>query len=224
MKTTSAILYSFRRCPYAIRARLAIQSSGIRVQLREIVLSEKAPELLISSPKGTVPVLVSGNNVIDESLEIMSWALSHSDPEAWLKIPDVGYDWISRNDRQFKAALDHIKYSPRFSNLNLNLERETAAKFLNDLDLLIADSSWMFGEKCSLADMAILPFVRQFYNINNDWFDAQGWQNLRRWLTSFLGSTRFNFTMAKYDKWISGDPIVLFPGEPKLFSSQRLTV
>ena len=207
-----------------MRARLAIQSSGMSVQLREIVLSEKAPELLTSSPKGTVPVLVSGNKVIEESLEIMSWALSQSDPEAWLKIPDVGYDWISRNDGQFKAALDHIKYAAHFSNLNLNRERETATKFLNDLDLLIADSSWMFGEKCSLADMAILPFVRQFYNIDNNWFDAQGWQNLRRWLTSFLGSTRFNSIMARHHKWISGDLIVLFPSEPKLFSTQRFAV
>ena len=207
-----------------MRARLAIQSSGMSVQLREIVLSEKAPELLTSSPKGTVPVLVSGNKVIEESLDIMSWALSQSDPEAWLKIPEVGYDWISRNDGQFKAALDHIKYSSHFSNLNLNREREAAIKFLNDLDLLIADSSWMFGENCSLADMAILPFVRQFYNIDNDWFDAQGWQNIRRWLTLFLGSTRFNCTMAKYDKWVSGDPIVLFPSEPILFSTQRLAV
>ena len=154
----------------------------------------------------------------------MRWALSQSDPEAWLKIPEVGYDWISRNDGQFKAALDHIKYAARYSNLNLNRERETATKFLNDLDLLIADSSWMFGESCSLADMAILPFVRQFYNINSDWFDAQGWQNLHRWLTSFLGSTRFNFYMAKYNKWISGDPIVLFPSESKLLSTQRFAV
>lgn len=207
-----------------MRARLAVQSSGMSVQLREIVLSEKAPEFLASSPKGTVPVLVSGKKVIEESLDIMSWALSQSDPEAWLKIPDVGYDWISRNDGQFKAALDHIKYSSHFSNLNLNRERETAAKFLNDLDLLIADSSWMFGENCSLSDMAILPFVRQFYNIDNEWFNAQGWQNLHRWLISFLGSTRFSSIMAKYDKWVSGDSTVLFPSEPKLFPTQCLAV
>ena len=105
-----------------MRARLAIQSSGMSVQLREIVLSEKAPELLTSSPKGTVPVLLSGNKVIEESLDIMRWALSQSDPEAWLKIPEVGYDWISRDDGQFKAALNHIKYAAHFPNLNLNRE------------------------------------------------------------------------------------------------------
>ena len=207
----TTIFYSFRRCPYAMRARLAINVSGIKVQLREIVLSKKPSEFLASSSKGTVPVIVAQNEVIEQSLEIMRWALAQSDPDGWLKMPPAGYDWISRNDGPFKTALDYTKYSVRFPDLNVGLEQKKAIKFLWDLDLQVADKHWMFGENCSLADMAILPFVRQFANIDYDWFDAQDWQNLRRWLTAFLNSSNFNSIMAKYDKWTPGDRIVSFP-------------
>ena len=115
-----------------MRARLAIQSSGITVQLREIVLRDKPPEFLASSPKGTVPIIITDKKLIEESLDVMHWALERADPEGWLEMPDLGYDWISRNDGQFKAALDHIKYSVRFSDLDLRLERKTAAEFLRD--------------------------------------------------------------------------------------------
>lgn len=205
------ILYSFRRCPYAMRARLAIHASEVKVQIREIVLRDKAPVFLESSPKGTVPIVVTENNVVEESLDIMLWALSQEDPEGWLKMPDAGYDWISRNDGSFKAALDHTKYSNRFSNLDINLERKKAADFLYDLNAQIADRPWMFGQNCSVADMAILPFVRQFANIDIDWFGAQNWQNLHRWLSKFLKSNRFNSIMLKYNIWIPGDPEVIFP-------------
>ena len=196
-----------------MRARLAIKSSEIKVQLREIVLSSKEPSFLASSPKGTVPVVVTHNTVIEESLEIMCWALDQADPECWLKMPNSGYDWISRNDGPFKAALDHTKYSVRYPNLNAHLEQQEAAKFLRDLNLQIANNAWIFGANCSLADMAILPFVRQFANIDNGWFDSQGWHNLQRWLTAFLASSRFNYIMRKYDKWIPGDSIVSFPDQ-----------
>ena len=215
MNTNLAILYSFRRCPYAMRARLAIQSSGIKVQLREIVLRDKASEFLASSPKGTVPILIYGNKVIEESLGVMQWALSQADPEGWLKVPEARYDWISRNDGPFKTALDRTKYSERFPNLDANLEQEKAAKFLEDLNSQIGDSPWMFGTNCSLVDMAIIPFVRQFSKIDSGWFNAQGWQNLHRWLNAFLNSSRFNLIMDKYDKWVPGNPIVSFPREPK---------
>ena len=198
-----------------MRARLAIQSSGIKVQLREIVLREKVSEFLAWSPKGTVPVLICDNKVIEESLDVMQWALSQEDPEGWLKMPDAGYDWISRNDGPFKAALDRTKYSKQYPNLDANLEREKAAKFLTDLNTQIGNSPWIFGTNCSLTDMAILPFVRQFSKIDSDWFNAQGWQNLRRWLNEFLTSDRLNLIMDKYDQWVPGSPIVPFPKEPK---------
>ena len=224
MKSEPAIFYSFRRCPYAMRARLALQSSGITVQLREIALRDKALEFLESSPKGSVPVLVTHNQVIEESIDIMLWTLERADPEGLLKMPDAGYDWISRNDEQFKLALDHTKYIKHYPNLNFHLEQEKAGEFLHDLNTQISKSPWMFGKSCSLADMAILPFVRQFANIDNDWFDSQGWQNIHRWLSRFLKSNSFNSTMAKYDKWSPGDPVVSFPTEPKLFPTQSFTV
>lgn len=197
-----------------MRARLAIQSAGINVQLREILLNDKAPNFLVSSPKGTVPVVVTHDEVIEESLDIMRWALDLADPEGWLKMPDAGYDWISRNDSKFKEAIDHIKYFVRYPNLDLRIERETAAEILHDLNIQVGNSPWMFGENCSLADMAILPFVRQFANIDNSWFDAQGWQNLDLWLTAFLKSNRFNSIMTKYNKWTSEDPVISFPSRP----------
>ena len=211
MNSRPAILYSFRRCPYAMRARLAIQSSGIKVQLREIDLSNKAPELLASSTKGTVPILVTQNKVIEHSFEIMCWALGKADPERWLKMPDAGYDWISRNDGPFKIALDHTKYSVRYPDLNIYLERERAAEFLYDLNTQLADNPWLFGKCCSLADIAILPFVRQFANIDKDWFYAQSWKSVNYWLTRFSNSNNFKAIMTKYDKWSPNSSLVSFP-------------
>ena len=194
-----------------MRARLAILSSDTRVQVREIILRDKASEFLASSPKGTVPIVVADNKVIAESLDIMRWALFQSDPEDWLKMPDVGYKWISRNDGPFKTALDHTKYSAQHPNLNRSVERKKAAEFCHDLNLQIADNPWMFGENCSLADMAILPFIRQFSNIDKAWFNAQDWQNLNRWLAAFLDSNQFKSIMEKYGKWIVRNSIILFP-------------
>lgn len=196
-----------------MRARLAIQSSGIKVQLREIVLRDKAPQFLASSAKGTVPVIVAENKLIEESYEIMLWALSQSDPEGWLKMPDAGYDWISRNDGPFKRALDHIKYSVRFPKIDLVNERDSAVKFLCDLNVQLSYNLWMFGKNCSLSDMAILPFVRQFANVDKVWFDSQDWQHLHRWLSSFLISDRFSSVMIKYEKWVLGNPKEFFPNE-----------
>ena len=134
------ILWSFRRCPYAMRARLAILVSGLKVELREIVLREKAPEFLASSPKGTVPVLVTPSAVIDESLELMLWALNRSDSESWLAMSEEGYEWITRCDGPFKTALDHTKYAVRYPDLDPEQERGRAAEFLSDLNLQIAGS------------------------------------------------------------------------------------
>ena len=218
------VLYSFRRCPYAMRARLAILASGLSVELREIVLREKAPEFLASSPKGTVPVLVTPTGVIEESFDVMLWALERSDPQGWLEMPEAGYDWIARCDGPFKTALDHTKYAVRYPDLDPEQERGRAAEFLADLNLQINRPDWLFGPKCTLADMAIVPFVRQFANSDRSWFDAQPWPNLQRWLVRFLASARFAKIMTKYPKWQAGDPPVLFPNPADLFASQRITI
>ena len=194
-----------------MRARVAILASGLTVELREIVLREKAPEFLASSPKGTVPVLVTPSVVIEESLEVMLWALDQSDPESWLVMPEAGYEWIARCDGPFKTALDHTKYAVRYPDLDPEQERGRAAEFLLDLNSQIASSDWIFGATCTLADMAIVPFIRQFANSDRSRFDAQPWPNLQRWLSRFLASDRFVSIMTKYPKWQAGDRPVFFP-------------
>ena len=194
-----------------MRARLAILASGLTVELREIVLREKALEFLASSSKGTVPVLVTPSVVIEESLEVMLWALDRSDPESWLVMPEAGYEWIARCDGPFKTALDHTKYAVRYPGLDPKQERGRAAEFLLDLNSQIANSDWIFGATCTLADMAIVPFIRQFANSDRSWFDAQPWPNLQRWLSRFLASDRFVSIMTKYPKWQAGDHPVIFP-------------
>ncbi len=201
---TRPILYSFRRCPYAMRARLALASAGITCELREILLRDKAPELLQASPKGTVPVLVTETAVIDESLDIMLWALVRHDPEGWLDMPAAGHDLVTRSDTEFKPNLDAYKYKDDRN------ARSRAATFLHELDARLSPN--LFGANPKLADMAILTFVRQFAFVDKPWFDAQDWPNLSNWLQDFITSPRFAAIMQKYPKWQAGDSTTLFPG------------
>lgn len=204
------ILYSFRRCPYAMRARLAIAVSGQKVELREIVLRDKAPAFLATSPSGTVPCLKTSETVIDESLDVMKWALRLSDPEGWLDMPDAGHDLIAQADGPFKCALDRTKYATRYADADPEEERAKAHVFLHALnDQLTQD--FLFKETPTLADMAILPFVRQFAFIDKARFDAEDWPHLARWLEAFLISDRFQSIMAKYSKWEEGDTPLYFP-------------
>lgn len=210
------VLYSFRRCPYAMRARLAISASQQSCQLREIVLRDKAPELLEASPKATVPVLCLPNGkVIEESLDIMKWALSENDPERWLT-PEMGahqemMKLIIAGDGDFKSSLDRYKYANRYEGVDSLSERAKASLFLQALDTQLEKSTYLFGARICLADMAIAPFVRQFANVDRAWFDAQNWTHLRRWLESFLTSERFTSIMTKFPKWEAGDDITSFP-------------
>lgn len=204
------ILYSFRRCPYAMRARLALVSAGIETELREILLRDKAPELLEASPKGTVPVLVDGQRVLEESLDIMDWALAQNDPEGWLGFPPEGRDLIAECDGPFKTALDRYKYDTRYGS-DPEMERETASKFLCKLDSMLARQDYLYGSAPTQPDMAILTFVRQFANTDRAWFDVQGWPHLIRWLDAFVESERFKMIMGKYPRWNAGDPMTVFP-------------
>jgi len=204
------ILYSFRRCPYAMRARLALLVSGTTVELREIVLRDKAPEFLENSPKGTVPVLVTDNAVIEESLDIMHWALNRNDPEGWLDMPDEGHQIIATIDGPFKTALDRYKYATRYRS-DAQAERLKAALILRNLDKKLQKMAWLVGDKPTLADMATITFIRQFANTDRTWFDNQDWPALIRWLDTFLASDRFTAIMDKYPKWTSGDPPTYWP-------------
>ena len=204
------ILYSFRRCPYAMRARLALQSSGQKVVLREIVLRDKAPEMLIASPKGTVPVLVDNDIVIEQSLDVMHWALKTSDPENWLSMPSEGSALIEQADGPFKTSLDHYKYASRYDDVDGEVAREAACEFLQKLNAKLDGQEYLFGDAPCLADMAILPFVRQFAHVDREWFWSQDWSHLISWLDRFLASERFASIMTKYPKWVSGDPVTEF--------------
>lgn len=202
------ILYSFRRCPYAMRARLAIVKAGVRVELREVVLRDKPEAFLAASPSGTVPCLVTDQGAIDESLDIMKWALACTDPDRWLDMPDVGWDLIARADGPFKDALDRTKYASRYPETDAEAHRAIAAEFLAELDQRI--TYWLFARP-TIADFAILPFVRQFAFIDKPWFDAQAWPNLQDWLNGFLTSGAFEQVMQKYPQWVQSDAAMSFP-------------
>ncbi len=204
----SAVLWSFRRCPYAIRARLALRASGQQVALREIVLRDKPEAFLAASPSATVPCLVLPDRVIDESLDIMRWALAQRDPEGWLEMPAAGWDWIARNDGPFKHALDRCKYATRYPDEDPAHHLAQAQAYLSELDAQI--EGWMFGRP-TLADFALLPFVRQFAFIDKPWFDAQPWPALQAWLARFLDSDAFAGVMQKYKPWHENQPVRLFP-------------
>ncbi|MEP3299632.1 MAG: glutathione S-transferase [Pseudoruegeria sp.] len=209
--TEQTILYTFRRCPYAMRARLALHVAGIPCELREIVLRDKAPEFLALSPKGTVPVLQQGETLLEESLDIMLWALSQNDPEGWLAHKAVALPLIKQSDGPFKTALDRYKYGSRFPGADASDERDTASEFLRHLNRLLTQSEFLHSARPTLADMAIVTFVRQFAFVDKEWFDAQDWPELLRWLSVFLESPRFTAIMHKYPKWVANAPVTPFP-------------
>ncbi|WP_223428802.1 glutathione S-transferase [Tateyamaria pelophila] len=200
------ILYSFRRCPYAMRARLALAAADEHVEVREILLRDKHPAFLAASGSGTVPCLVTAEETIDESLDIMTWALAKNDPEGWLAMPDDGWDLIKRADGPFKDALDRTKYATRYPQSNSEENREIASAILTDWNAQLGD--WMFGRP-TIADFAVLPFVRQFAFIDKGWFDAQPWPNVQKWLERFVTSDRFQSIMFKLPPWQEGDQPIL---------------
>lgn len=200
------ILWSFRRCPYAMRARLAIRQSGVQVELREILLRDKPQAFLDTSAKGTVPVLNTHTSVIAESRDIMLWALTQNDPNDWLDMPIDGHNLMNRNDGPFKTALDHTKYAVRFPDRDTTQDRTEAAETLHDLNTRLSHHPWLTGPTQKLADAAIAPFIRQFANTDRAWFNAQDWPHLIKWLTTFETSDAFTTIMHKYTPWEPGIP------------------
>lgn len=212
---TRPVFYTFRRCPYAMRARLALLATGTQVELREVLLRDKAPEFLDASPSATVPTLVQHDgSVLDESLDIMLWALDLDDPQGWLN-PDTGsladmLVLIEEMDGPFKTHLDRYKYATRYEDCDPIAERTKASDILRQLETRLQPAGWLFGTQVSLADMAILPFIRQFANTDRAWFDGQDWPALKRWLMDFESSERFAAVMHKYPQWHAGDEVTLF--------------
>ncbi|MBB3764936.1 glutathione S-transferase [Sphingomicrobium lutaoense] len=193
------ILYSFRRCPFAIRARLALHASGTEVEHREILLRDKPEEMLAASPKGTVPVLVlAQGKVIDESIEVMRWALGRNDPESWLEGDDPAL--IERIDGPFKHHLDRYKYASRHDSDEI-AHRTAALEILAELEARLEKQPYLCGPRWTMADAAVMPFVRQFAMHDRAWFDAQPLPRLRAWLDAALASPRFAEVMVKHPLW-----------------------
>jgi len=198
--TDKPILYSFRRCPYAMRARMSIVRSDFHVEHREVILRDRPQHMMEISPKGTVPVLLlSDGTVIEESLEIMQHVLD------W-QLSEIETQWISRNDDEFKFHLDRYKYPNRYEDVESLHHRQQASMYLNELNAFLVEG----GITSSLSD-ALFPFVRQFANHDRDWFDSQSWNNIHEWLSSNLESSEFKTCMKKYKQWHQGDDAVHFP-------------
>ena len=204
------ILYSFRRCPYAIRARWALLSSHIDVELREIVLQDKPREFLKASNSGTVPCLQLQDKIIDESMDIMIWALRKNDPDDWLDMPAEGYRLINEVEEKFKPNLDKTKYATRYPQNDSKVSRSLVIEYLIDLDRKIK-GEFLLGEQPKLADIAIFPFVRQFANIDIKWFNEFGWEKLQNWLKAFVESKMFDKSQKKFIQWRPNANPVFFP-------------
>lgn len=188
---------------------MALAYSGIRVELREVRLSNKPEEFINISPKATVPVLVLENGeTLEESIEIIRWALSINDPEQWL-VEDRG-GLIRENDEVFKSLLDRYKYADRFPELTVDEHRKAALPFLRRLDKILTNNNFLSGERLSFVDVAIMPFVRQFAGVEPRWFDQSEFESLRRWLGSMLASELFGRVMLKVDFWEAGGEVVWF--------------
>lgn len=189
---------------------MAVLSAGLEVELREIKLKDKPQAFLRASPSATVPNLQAGDLILDESLDIMLWALGKSDPHGLLNMPDIGETLIAQNDGPFKAALDHTKYAVRFPDLDPQSERARASDFIQSLNARLAKFPFLTGDRPTLADTAIFPFVRQFAYIDRPWFDAQPWPNVILWLDGFLRSPDFQTVMTKVAVWEDGQRSHLF--------------
>ncbi len=197
-----------------MRARLAIVAAGVSVELREVELRNKPAQLLAASPKATVPVLVLPNgDVIDESLDIMYWALSKRDPNGWLANPlsSDDNDLIVYNDGEFKYFLDRYKYADRYPEQSADDYRRHGERFLHKLEHRLLQSPYLFGSGFGFVDAAIAPFVRQFAAVDTAWFATAAYPNLQRWLQSFVASPPFEIAMQTYAPWSASNSSLIFP-------------
>jgi len=211
--TDLPILYSFRRCPYAMRARMAILKSGVSVELREVLLRDKPKHLLAISAKATVPVLLlPDGRVFDESWQIMLWALQQHDPDLWLHEANRACveTLLQENDHDFKAKLDLYKYAVRHPEQTVETYRQAGEVFLERLERNLQQQPFLCGDAISVADIALMPFVRQFAHVDKAWFDHSPYPMLQQWLAYFLQSPLFVACMQKYPVWHVGDTAATF--------------
>ena len=207
-------LYSFRRCPYAIRARLGMLFAELQVELREITLKNKPPQMLAISPKGTVPVLqLLDGTVIEESRDIMIWALEQNDQQGLLEAETLleANALIDKNDNEFKYWLDRYKYADRHIDMSQTEYRQKGEAFLQLLEELLTKNPYLLGKSVTLADIGIVPFVRQFAHVDRDIFYSLPYPNLQRWLQDWLSHPLFLQAMTKFQPWQEKDDVVVFP-------------
>ena len=206
-------LYSFRRCPYAMRARLGILFAQQQVELREVVLKNKPPQMLAISPKGTVPVLqLMDGSIIEESREIMVWALEQNDPQNLLDeaLRTQADELIDQNDNEFKYWLDRYKYADRHPQMSQADSRQKGEVFLQQLEDLLSQNRYLLGNEISVADIGVMPFVRQFAHVDREVFYNLPYPNLQRWLQDWLEYPLFVQAMTKFKPWEEGDELVVF--------------
>jgi glutathione S-transferase len=208
------ILYSFRRCPYAMRARSALIASGISVELREVVLRDKPAAMLVASTKGSVPVLVMPDgHVIDESWDIMLWALRAHGAHPWLGEEEChmqeALPLLAENDLTFKRALDRYKYPEQFPQHPQDFYRELGEEFLQRLESHLSITPYLLTDNMTIADAALLPFVRQFAAVDADWFASAPYPKLRAWLEQYTGSKLFAAVMQKFPTWQTGNVLIM---------------
>jgi len=214
------ILYSLRNCPYAMRARVAIYYAKQKVALRDLVLSNKPAEMLAVSPKGTVPVLVLDNElaqpkVIDESLDVMLWALGQSDPDDFLhcESPHLLAEMlslISQFDNEFKKCFDKYQCAKRYHEDSLENDRAACEKYILALEERLQRNDFLMSNKASLADIALLPFIRKFSKVERQWYLQSPYPKLRTWLNNYLQSRMFSKVMSQYPLWLDNKDLVIF--------------
>jgi len=196
-----------------MRARIAIHISQQKCEIREVLLKDKPPSMMECSAKGTVPVLVlQSGKVIDESLDVIDWALNLNDPYNWKRSKDSGKtkELIKINDGDFKFHLDRYKYSKRYENEDPNFHREKCLTFIKMINEELKDSKYIYDNEISYIDISLLPFIRQFRIADNDWFDELPYENVKSWLSNFIDSKLLKSVMPKYDLWKKGDEITIF--------------
>ncbi|GHE81351.1 glutathione S-transferase [Thalassotalea profundi] len=212
---TLPILYSLRNCPYAMRARLAIYKSTIAIELRDVVLTDKPTAMLAASPKGTVPIVVlPSGQVIDESLDVMLWALSEKDPNNLLLSTTENLDemlvLINQFDQEFKQALEQYKCAKRYHESNLVQYRQACETYIQQLEKRLTTYKYFFGDQESLADIALLPFIRQFARVERQWYLQSPYPKLKQWLNRYLQSPMFTKIMTKYPLWTEQSDQIIF--------------
>ncbi|WP_201512767.1 glutathione S-transferase [Psychrobacter alimentarius] len=211
-------LYSFRRCPYAMRARLGLLFAELSVELREITLKNKPTQMLAISPKGTVPVLqLIDGTVIEESREIMMWALEQNDPQGLLDttVLSQAEALIAQNDNGFKYWLDRYKYADRHTEMTQTEYRQRGEVFLQVLEARLTKSRYLLGDSVTVADIGIMPFVRQFAHVDRDTFYDLPYPKLQQWLQDWLAHPLFLQAMVKFQPWQEEDEAVIFPSNPE---------